>query len=134
MAYELEGKIKLIRDEKTFGANGFKKREFIVTVESGKYPQNIALECLKDRCATLDKFREGDHVRVKFNVQGNEYNGKYYNALIAWSISGEEYRENERSTPAKPQTSAKPSSKADEARNALNGAGIGTDDSGEIPF
>ncbi len=42
MAYELTGKIKLIQEPKTFDS-GFSKREMVVTVEDGKYPQDINL-------------------------------------------------------------------------------------------
>ena len=45
MAYELTGKIKLLQDLQTFDS-GFKKREMVVTVEDGKYSQDINLEFL----------------------------------------------------------------------------------------
>ncbi len=48
MQYELVGRIKQIFPEQSFGANGFKKREFIVTTEE-MYPQDIKLELLKDK-------------------------------------------------------------------------------------
>ena len=38
MAYDLTGKIKVVKEAQTFGAKGFTKREFVVTVEEGKYP------------------------------------------------------------------------------------------------
>ncbi len=46
MTYELTGKIKLIQDEQTF-ASGFTKREMVVTVDDGRYPQDINLEFVK---------------------------------------------------------------------------------------
>ena len=48
MAYELTGKVKLLQDTQTFGS-GFQKREIVVTVEDGKYPQDINLEFLQDK-------------------------------------------------------------------------------------
>ena len=39
MAYDLTGTIKVIQEAQTFGAKGFTKREFVVTVKEGKYPQ-----------------------------------------------------------------------------------------------
>ena len=53
MAYELEGKIKVIQDAQTFGS-GFTKREFVVIVEDGKYPQEINLELVQDKVSLLD--------------------------------------------------------------------------------
>jgi len=48
MSYELTGKIKVLHDEKTFNS-GFTKREMVVTVPDGDYPQDISLEFLKDK-------------------------------------------------------------------------------------
>ena len=45
MAYELTGKIKLLQEAKTFDS-GFTKREMVVVVEDGKYPQEINLAAM----------------------------------------------------------------------------------------
>ena len=89
MAYELTGKIKLINDVQTFGS-GFTKREFVVTVEDGKYPQEIALECIKDKAQLLDAFKAGQTVTVTFDIRGREYNGRYFNNLQAWRIKADD--------------------------------------------
>jgi single-strand DNA-binding protein len=47
MGYDLTGKVKLIQDAQTF-SSGFTKREMVVTVEDGKFPQEINLEFLQD--------------------------------------------------------------------------------------
>jgi len=85
MDYQLEGKVKLISDAQTFNS-GFTKREFVVTAEDGKYPQDIKFECIKEKCELLDKFSEGDEVNVHFNIRGNEYNGRHFVNLQAWKI------------------------------------------------
>ncbi len=86
MSFELTGKIKLINDVQTFGS-GFTKREFVVTVEDGKYPQDISLECVKDKIKLLDEFKVGQDVAVTFDIRGREYNGRYFNNLQAWRIA-----------------------------------------------
>ncbi len=86
MSYELTGKIKLINDVQTFGS-GFTKREFVVTVEDGKYPQDISLECVKDKIKLLDEFKADQDVTVNFDIRGREYNGRYFNNLQAWRIT-----------------------------------------------
>ena len=83
--YNLTGTIKLLNDMQTF-ESGFKKREFVVTTQ-GEYPQDIKLEALKDNADKLANFKVGDTVVVNFDIRGNEYNGKYYNNLIAWKIA-----------------------------------------------
>lgn len=85
MAFDLTGKVKLIQEPQTF-ASGFTKRELIVTVEDGKYPQEISLECLQDKVSLLDGLNVGQEVKVSFDIRGREYNGRYFNNLVAWKI------------------------------------------------
>ena len=85
MAYELTGKIKLIQDPKTFDS-GFTKREMVVIVEDGKYPQEINLEFVQDKVALLDSLQPGQEVTVSFDIRGREYNGRYFNNLQGWKV------------------------------------------------
>lgn len=84
-SFELEGTVKVIEDTQTF-ASGFTKREFVVEVEDGKFPQSIKFECVKDKTALIDEFQIGDPVKVFFDIRGNEYKGKYYVNLNAWKL------------------------------------------------
>jgi hypothetical protein len=86
MAYELKGKVKVVQDAQTFGS-GFTKRELVVTVEDGKYPQDISLEFVQDNVSKLDGINVGDEVEITFDIRGREYNGKYFNNLQAWKMS-----------------------------------------------
>ena len=91
MSYDLTGKIKVVQAAQTFGAKGFTKREFVVTVTDGKYPQDIILECVQDKINLLDGLSSGQTVTVTFDIRGREYNGRYFNNLQAWRIkAGEE--------------------------------------------
>ena len=85
MSYELTGKIKLIQDEQTF-ASGFSKREMVVAVDDGRYPQDINLEFVKDKISLLDDLEPGQEVTVTFDLRGREYNGRYYNNLQGWKV------------------------------------------------
>lgn len=87
MAYDLTGKVKLIQDAQTFGS-GFTKREMVVTVEDGKYPQEINLEFVQDKVSLLDTVQVGQEVTVTFDIRGREYNGRYFNNLQGWRIQG----------------------------------------------
>ena len=79
------GKIKIIMDEETF-PSGFSKRCAVVTTLDNKYPQDIQVEFIKDKGALLDAFSAGDEVTITTNIQGREYNGKYYVSLNGWQI------------------------------------------------
>ncbi len=81
---ELTGKIKVIFDEKTF-PSGFSKREFVITTDE-KYPNDIMFELLKDKGSLINPFQSGDLVKVSFDLRGKEYNGRYYNSVVAWKI------------------------------------------------
>lgn len=85
MAYELTGEIKIIQEVKTFDS-GFTKREMVVIVEDGKYPQEINIEFVQDKVALLDNLQVGQEVTVTFDIRGREYNGRYFNNLQGWKI------------------------------------------------
>jgi single-strand DNA-binding protein len=86
VAYDLTGKVKLIQPVQTFGS-GFTKREIVVVVEDGKYPQEINLEFVQDKVALLDNVQVGQDVTVTFDIRGREHNGRYFNNLQGWKIS-----------------------------------------------
>lgn len=85
MSYELTGKIKLIQDPQTFNS-GFTKREMVVAVDDGKYPQEINLEFVQDKVSLLDSLLVGQVVTVNFDIRGREYNGRYFNNLVGWKV------------------------------------------------
>ena len=68
----------------------FQKREIVVRVEEGKYPQDINLEFVQEKIALLDSVEAGDEVSVMFDIRGREYNGRYFNNLQGWKITKEQ--------------------------------------------
>jgi single-strand DNA-binding protein len=84
--YDLTGTVKLVMDQQTFDS-GFTKREFVVTVEDDRFPQDIKFECLRDKCSLLDGVQPGQNVTVTFDLQGREYNDRYFVNLSAWRIA-----------------------------------------------
>jgi hypothetical protein len=134
MAYEMVGTVETIGEIETYGSNGGTKRELVIKT-GDKYPQLVSFMFFKMKCDQLDGLYVGDEVKVKFDISGRRAtNGKVYVSLNAWNVS-QEGRENEQGAPAKPQTGSNATNRADEAKNALNSAGIGTDDDGDsIPF
>ena len=84
---ELTGIIKSIGATESKGANGFKIRELIVMTDTDtQYPQPIKVDFVKDKCELLDKFGEGQSVKVHINLRGSEYMGKYYVSIQGWKI------------------------------------------------
>lgn len=81
---ELTGRIKIIKDEQTF-PSGFTKREFVITTEE-QYPNDISFELLKEKGELITKYNQGDRIKVSFDIRGREWQGKFFNSLVAWRI------------------------------------------------
>lgn len=83
--FEINGTIKKIFDEQTFGS-GFNKREFVLTIESGRFPQDIKFECVKDKVGLVAALKPGAKVKVSFDLRGREWKESYFVNLNAWKI------------------------------------------------
>lgn len=83
--FEITGTIKKIFEEQTFGS-GFNKREFVLTIESGKFPQDIKFECVKDKVALVAALKPGAKAKVFFDLRGREWKESYFVNLNAWKI------------------------------------------------
>lgn len=83
--FEISGTIKKLFDEQTFG-KGFTKREFVLTTEADRYPQDLKFECVKDKIAQLAALKPGDKVKVSFDLRGREWKENYYVNLSAWKV------------------------------------------------
>lgn len=87
---EVSGRIKMIDDTKAFGANGFRKREMVVTTDE-QYPQHIMIEFTQDKCDLLNSYTVGEPVKVSINLRGREWvnpqgETKYFNSIQGWRI------------------------------------------------
>ncbi len=90
LTMEVQGKIKLVDETKTYGNNGFRKREMVVTTEE-QYPQHIMIEFVQDKCDLLNNFQVGQNVKVSINLRGREWvnpqgETKYFNSIQGWRI------------------------------------------------
>lgn len=87
---EITGTIKQIIDKQIISER-FCKQDFVLTTdENSPYPQHISLQAENDKCDQLNKFNEGDQVKVQINIKGREWNGpqgvKYFNTISIWKI------------------------------------------------
>ncbi len=87
---EVTGKIKLINDEQTFGASGFRKREVVITTNE-QYPQMLMVEFVQDKCDLLNNYNVGQDVKIAINLRGREWVNpegvaKYFNSIQGWRI------------------------------------------------
>ena len=63
---EVTGKIKKIDETKTFGNNGFRKREVVITTDE-QYPQMLMIEFVQDKCDLLNSFNVGEEIKISIN-------------------------------------------------------------------
>jgi len=91
---EIKGTLKVVGETKSYGRNDFQKREIVVTTDE-KFPQDILVEFVKDKCQILDNYAEGQEVVVGANLRGKEWESpkgevKYFNSIVGWKINLQE--------------------------------------------
>ena len=85
-SFKIGGTLKVIGDIQTF-PSGFTKREIVIETHDDKYPQLVSLSLLKDQTSLTNGMQTEDLVTAYFNIRGREYNGRYFNDLIAWKLT-----------------------------------------------
>ncbi len=80
----------MIDETKTYGSNGFRKREMVITTEE-QYPQHIMVEFVQDKTDLLNDFQAGQNVKISINLRGREWvnpegETKYFNSIQGWRI------------------------------------------------
>jgi len=84
MSFETEGVLHKVFETEN-KTDTFQAREFVIK-QDGNYPQFIKFQLTQDRCDLVSKFKEGDRVKVSFDLRGREWNEKYFTNLNAWRI------------------------------------------------
>ena len=87
MALDITGRLHKVFDteQKT---ESFKAREFVIETQ-GEYPQFVKFQLTQDRCYLIENYKEGDGLKVHFDLRGREWQGKYFTNLNAWKIEAE---------------------------------------------
>jgi hypothetical protein len=90
MSLDVHGKIYKIEEVKQI-TERFRKREFVVEIEDGRYPQTVLFQITGDRCELLDDFNIDDEVNISFNLRGREWTSpkgdvKFFNSLDVWKM------------------------------------------------
>ncbi|GAA4355729.1 hypothetical protein GCM10023185_18850 [Hymenobacter saemangeumensis] len=89
MAYDVTGRLHEIFDEQQVSEK-FRKREFVLEVQDGQYPEHIKFQMVQDKTSLIDPYKMGDEVKVTFNLRGRGFNKNgqmiYFTNLEAWRI------------------------------------------------
>ena len=93
--FEVQGIIHSLGETTAYGQNGFTKREFVIKLsgegENPDYPNYVALELIKDKCALMDQYQIGQEVIAHFNLSGRLWSApgkpeKCFTSLQAWRV------------------------------------------------
>jgi len=83
---EIEGKIiQLLPEQSGEGKNGqWRKREYVLETQD-QYPKKICFNLWGDR---IDQFqmKEGDIVKLFFDIESREFNSRWYTDVKGWKI------------------------------------------------
>ena len=87
---EIQGQIKKIFPSEYVGANGFEKRDLVITTIE-QYPNDIIIQFTQQRCDLLNNLQVGQNVKVYINIRGREWTNpqgetKYFNTIEGWKI------------------------------------------------
>jgi hypothetical protein len=87
MALELTGKVKQVLAEQTgTGKNGAWARQDFIVETQDQYPRKVCFSAWNDKIVQLKNFREDELVKVSFNIESREFNGRWYTDLRIWKI------------------------------------------------
>ena len=93
MSLEITGKL-LLKYEVVTVSEKFKKREFVLElaeeINGNTYTNYAKMQLVQAKCDIIDRYNEGDMVKVSFNIKGTRYekDGKvnYFSNLDAWRV------------------------------------------------
>lgn len=67
------------------GRNGEWKKQDIIVETDGQYPKKICISIWGDRI-NESQLRPGNELKIDFDVESREYNGRWYTDVKAWKI------------------------------------------------
>jgi len=128
MAFEQEGVLHKVFDTQS-KTDSFQAREFVIKLD-GNYPQFIKFQLTQDRCDLINNFKEGDTIKVSFDLRGREWNEKYFTNLNAWRIAAGEAQV----APSGPPQSFEPMVGAEPATTSDSSQKMTAEDFDDLPF
>ena len=126
MPLEITGKLLCVLPEQTGTgkAGPWTKQEFVIETQD-QSPRKVCFSSWNEKTGILKNLHEGDLLKVSFNAESRDYNGRWYTDLRAWRIE----------TQSKAQESS-----SVQREQASNDAAIGntdisvSEDADDLPF
>lgn len=68
------------------GRNGeWRKQEFVIEIEAGNFPKKVCFSLWGDKIGQIS-LREGDTIKVFFDLESREFNGRWFTEARAWKV------------------------------------------------
>jgi len=85
---EISGKIITVlplQSGTSKNGNVWQKQEFVLQTE-GQYPKKMCYQLFGEDKIKMFGVQVGNDVDVKFDIDANEWNGKWFNSVNAWNV------------------------------------------------
>lgn len=87
MALEISGRVIQILPEQTgTGRNGQWVRQDFVVETQEQFPRKVCFSAWGEKASLVKNLQSGAMVKVSFNAESREYNGRWYTDLRIWKI------------------------------------------------
>lgn len=87
---EVTGQITFIAQQQSGmsqNGNNWVKQEFVITTLDAQHPKQIAFSLFGQERIQQANLQGGAIVKVRFDIDSHEHNGRYYTQLTAWSVA-----------------------------------------------
>jgi len=89
MAIEISGRVvnvlAPVTGQSKSGSGEWKKQEFIIETQS-QYPKKVIFSLWGDKTEQINGLQPGEDVKISFDPESREYNGRWYTDLRAWKV------------------------------------------------
>jgi len=80
--------IQLLPLQSGTGKNGQWKKQDMIVETDGQYPKKVCISVWGDKIND-DQLKVGNRLKIDFDVESREYNGRWYTDVKAWKIEVE---------------------------------------------
>ena len=77
--------IQVLPIQKGNGKNGEWRKQDIIVETEGTYPKKVCVSIWGDKI-NESQLRVGNNLRIDFDVESREYNGRWYTDVKAWKV------------------------------------------------
>lgn len=137
---ELQGKIIAVQDRKSgvsqTTGNAWTTQEFVVEEIKDRYPQRMCFSVFGEEKLNnwVGLLQVGSFVRVHFDIDAREYNGRWFNSMNAWKVESALEQTTTQQAQQEAQQAAASAAYAQAAPQLAQAPQAAPTEGGELPF